>query len=106
MFWFPEPAFSSGVELFSRRRNSDEGLFRGKNHSGLFQIYRNKIGLDVAVEALRPYKERTKRSNRKMVLRYAEMNRVQRIARPLPGGNSVSNRHLAASVRQRLLNQC
>ncbi|ATE60081.1 transcriptional regulator [Thauera sinica] len=45
--------------------------------------YRNKIGLDVAIEALRDLmKSRTSRSNLDELWRYAEIDRVQRVIRP------------------------
>jgi hypothetical protein len=44
--------------------------------------YRNKIGLDVAVEALRAYRERTRKPNRAALIRFAQINRVQKVMRP------------------------
>jgi hypothetical protein len=38
--------------------------------------------MDVAVEALKGYRKQTKKPNLKMLLKYAEFNRVQRIMRP------------------------
>ncbi len=43
--------------------------------------FRNKIGLDVAIEALRLYRNR-QRINVSELFRYAEINRVARIMRP------------------------
>jgi hypothetical protein len=42
----------------------------------------NKIGLDIAVEALRAYRERTPKPNRAALTRFAQINRVQKIVRP------------------------
>jgi hypothetical protein len=44
--------------------------------------YRNKIGLDVAVQALRSYRERTSRPDVKLILTYARVNRVEKVMRP------------------------
>jgi hypothetical protein len=44
--------------------------------------FRNKIGMDIAIEALKAYREQTKKPNLKLQLKYAEFNRVQRIMRP------------------------
>lgn len=81
IFWFAEPSYNSGVEIV----HTDGLLMRiysaEKTIADCFK-YRNKIGLDIAVEALRTYRERTKRTNIKMLLQYAEINRVHRIIRP------------------------
>ncbi len=81
IFWFPEPAYSSGVETVPTDGIQVRVYSAEKTIADCFK-YRNKVGLDVAVEALRTYKEREKRPNLKMVLRYAEMNRAQRVIRP------------------------
>ena len=44
--------------------------------------YRNKIGLDVAIEALRAYRERTPKPNRAALTKFAQINRVQKVMRP------------------------
>jgi predicted transcriptional regulator of viral defense system len=44
--------------------------------------YRNKIGLDVAVEALREYREKKKKPDYKALLKFARVNRVQKIMAP------------------------
>jgi hypothetical protein len=44
--------------------------------------YRNKIGLDVAIEALRTYRERLSKVNLQSLAAYARINRVQRVIRP------------------------
>jgi hypothetical protein len=43
--------------------------------------YRNKLGLDTAVEGLRLYRER-KRLNVDALMRYATIDRVQNVMRP------------------------
>jgi predicted transcriptional regulator of viral defense system len=81
VFWYPEASFSTGVELitiddFPIRIYSPE-----KTIADCFK-YRNKIGLDVAIEALRTYRERTPKPNRAALTRFAQINRVQKIMRP------------------------
>jgi len=44
--------------------------------------YRNKIGLDVAIEALRAYRERKKKPDYQALTKFAQINRVQRVMRP------------------------
>jgi predicted transcriptional regulator of viral defense system len=44
--------------------------------------YRNKIGLDVAIEALRAWRDRKPKADFQSLSRFAQINRVQRIMRP------------------------
>jgi hypothetical protein len=44
--------------------------------------YRNKIGLDVAIEALRAWRERTKKPNFQALSKFARIDRVERVMRP------------------------
>ncbi|MEO8097592.1 MAG: hypothetical protein ABI811_07800 [Acidobacteriota bacterium] len=44
--------------------------------------YRNKIGLDVAIEALRTYRERPTKPNLRVLSKFAEIDRVQSVMRP------------------------
>jgi hypothetical protein len=44
--------------------------------------YRNKIGLDVAVEALRIYRQRTRKPDFQSLVKFAQINRVQKTMRP------------------------
>jgi hypothetical protein len=44
--------------------------------------YRNKIGLDVAVEGLREYREKKRKPNYKALLEFARMNRVEKVMMP------------------------
>jgi hypothetical protein len=44
--------------------------------------YRNKIGLDVAIEALRAYRERTRKPDFQALAKFAQVNRVQKVMRP------------------------
>jgi predicted transcriptional regulator of viral defense system len=80
VFWFAEPAFAQGIEThkvdnFSVRIYSPE-----KTLADCFK-YRNKIGLDVAVEALRLYRSQ-RRTRIGELMRYARICRVEKIIRP------------------------
>lgn len=44
--------------------------------------YRNKIGLDVAIEALRTYREWTRKPDCQALSRFAKVDRVERVMRP------------------------
>ena len=44
--------------------------------------YRNKIGLDVAIEALRAYRQRKQKPDFQALTKFAQINRVERIMRP------------------------
>src|SRR6202166_5002388 len=81
VFWFSEPAFSAGVQVI----NIDEVPIRiyspEKTIADCFK-YRNKVGLDIAIEALRTYRERNKRPNRRALVHYAQVCRVEKIMRP------------------------
>lgn len=54
--------------------------------------FRNKIGLDVALEALRDYR-RKYRSGMDDLWRFAKICRVTAVMRPLPRGARVSRKH-------------
>jgi hypothetical protein len=81
VFWFSEPAFSAGVQVI----NIDEVPIRiyspEKTIADCFK-YRNKVGLDIAIEALRTYREQHKRPNRRAFIHYAQVCRVEKIMRP------------------------
>jgi hypothetical protein len=44
--------------------------------------YRNKIGLDVAVEALRAWRDRKPKEDFQSLSKLARINRVERVMRP------------------------
>jgi hypothetical protein len=44
--------------------------------------YRNKIGLDVAIEGLRTYRERTRKPDYQALSRFAQVDRVEKVMRP------------------------
>ena len=47
--------------------------------------YRNKVGLDVAIQALRAYRERTKKPNLQHLSAFAKIDRVEKVMRPYLG---------------------
>src|SRR5215472_15589785 len=59
VFWYPEPSFRAGVEVISIDNVSVRIYSAEKSIADCFK-YRNKIGLDIAIEALRAYRERTR----------------------------------------------
>ena len=81
VFWYPEPSFRAGVEVAAIDDVSVKIYSVEKTIADCFK-YRNKIGLDVAIEALRTYRERTPKPNRSKLTKFAEINRVQKIMRP------------------------
>jgi predicted transcriptional regulator of viral defense system len=81
VFWYSEPSFRAGVEVVAIDDVSVRIYSPEKTIADCFK-YRNKIGLDVAIEALRAYRERSPNPNRTALLKFAQINRVQRIMRP------------------------
>ena len=80
VLWFSEPAFSAGVE-----RHQVEGIELhvyavAKTVADCFK-YRNKLGLDVALEALREG-WRAKRFTMDDLWHYAQVCRVAKVIRP------------------------
>lgn len=81
VYWYPEPSFRAGVEVATIDDVSVRIYSAEKTIADCFK-YRNKIGLDVAIEALRAYRERTSKPNRAALTKFAQINRVQKIMRP------------------------
>jgi predicted transcriptional regulator of viral defense system len=81
VFWFSEPSFSAGVDVVTLDGVPVRVYSPEKTIADCFK-YRNKIGIDVAIEALRNYRERTKRPDFKALTKYAQADRVQRVMRP------------------------
>jgi predicted transcriptional regulator of viral defense system len=81
VFWFSEPSFSIGVETVNVDRIPVRIYSAEKTIADCFK-YRNKIGLDVAVEALRAYREKKKKPNLNAILEFARVNRVQKVIMP------------------------
>ncbi len=81
VFWYPEPSLRAGVQIVTIDEVSVRVYSAEKTITDCFK-YRNKIGLDVAIEALRAYRERTPKPNRGALTKFAQINRVQNIMRP------------------------
>jgi len=81
VFWYPEPSFRAGVDVVKVDNVPVRIYSPEKTIADCFK-YRNKIGLDVAIEALRTYRERTRKPDFQALTKFAQINRVQRIMRP------------------------
>ena len=81
VFWYPEPSFRAGIEVITVDDVSIKIYSPEKTIADCFK-YRNKIGLDLAIEALRAYREHTPKPNRSALTRFAQINRVLKIMRP------------------------
>jgi predicted transcriptional regulator of viral defense system len=79
VFRFSE-AFDSGIEIHSFDRVNVRVYSAEKSLAHAFK-YRNKIGTDVAVEALRAYLSRRK-PRLEQILNHARASRVERVMRP------------------------
>ena len=80
VYRFSERAFETGVETVVMDGVPVRVYTAEKTIADCFK-YRNKIGLDVAMEALRRYQARRGASLRKL-LEYARVCRVERVLRP------------------------
>ncbi len=80
LFWFGTKAFTSGVEPHDADGLTLRVYSVEKTLADCFK-YRNKIGLDTALEALRLYRER-KPVKADDIVRYAEICRVRKVMRP------------------------
>lgn len=81
VFWYPEASFRAGIDVVTIDDVSVRVYSPEKTIADCFK-YRNKIGLDLAIEALRAYRERTRKPNRVALMKFAQLNRVQKIMRP------------------------
>lgn len=81
VFWYPEVSFHAGVAVMKVDDIPVRIYSAEKTIADCFK-YRNKIGLDLAVEALRAYRERTPKPNRVALTKFAQINRVQKVMRP------------------------
>jgi predicted transcriptional regulator of viral defense system len=81
VFWYPEPSFRAGVDVITIDDVPVRIYSPEKTIADCFK-YRNKIGLDLAVEALRAYRERTPKPSRAALTEFAQINRVQKVIRP------------------------
>jgi predicted transcriptional regulator of viral defense system len=81
VFWYSEPAFSAGVETIRVDEVPVRIYSPAKTIADCFK-YRNKIGQDIAVEALRRFRERQKKPDVRELLHFARICRVEGIMRP------------------------
>lgn len=81
VFWYSEPSFSAGIETVTMDEVPVRIYSPEKTIADCFK-YRNKIGLDLAIEALRAYRDRTPKPNFQALAKFAQINRVQKVMRP------------------------
>ena len=79
-FWFTGRAFTEGVEIRQLDGVPVRIYCREKTLADCVK-YRNKIGLDTVLEAIRLYKQ-SRRTNVEALMRYANVCRVAKVARP------------------------
>ena len=80
IFWFTGDAFTEGVEAHTLDHVSVLVYTPEKTLADCFK-YRHKLGLDVAVEALKLYRQR-RRMRLDELLRFARICRVEKVIRP------------------------
>ena len=81
VFWYSARSFSAGIDVVRIDRVRVRVYSPEKTIADCFK-YRNKIGLDVAIEALRAYRGRKRKRDFQAIVRYARIDRVERIIRP------------------------
>ena len=81
VFWYSERSFSAGVQSVAIDGIAVRIYSPEKSIADCFK-YRNKIGLDVAVQALRTYRERTRKPDLKLISRFARVDRVEKVIWP------------------------
>jgi len=81
VFWYSDPSFSAGIDAIWIDQVPAKMYSPEKTLADCFK-YRNKIGLDVAVEALRAYRERTRKPDFRALSRFAQIDRVEKVMRP------------------------
>lgn len=79
-FWFSGPAFHEGIEANKVDGASVRVYDPEKTLTDCFR-YRNQLGMDVVLEALRLWRER-RRKKLDALLKYARMRHVERAMRP------------------------
>lgn len=80
VYWFSGDAFSKGLGTHTIDGKRVRLYSAEKSIADAFK-YRNKIGMDVALEALRTWRSR-RRPNVNRLLKYARICRVERVMRP------------------------
>ncbi len=77
---FTDPVYNSGIEEHRIDGESVKVYSAEKTLADCFK-FRNKIGMDIALEALKLYRER-KKPNWDLVMQYARVCRVEKVIRP------------------------
>jgi predicted transcriptional regulator of viral defense system len=80
IFWFSGPAFEEGIERHDVDGRPMQVYSPEKTLVDCFK-YRNKIGLDVVLEALKLYRQR-KRFKADTLVYFARICRVEKVMRP------------------------
>ena len=80
MFWFTGKAFAEGIEIHELDGVNIRVYGAAKTVADCFK-YRNKLGLDVALEALRLYLQK-KRGHPDELVRFGRVCRVEKVMRP------------------------
>ncbi|MEJ2731413.1 MAG: type IV toxin-antitoxin system AbiEi family antitoxin domain-containing protein [Deltaproteobacteria bacterium] len=80
LYWFKDQAFTAGVDTHKLDGVDIRIYSPEKTLADCFK-FRNKIGLDTAVEAVRLYRER-RSVNVDALMRYAAICRVEKVMRP------------------------
>lgn len=80
VFWYSPQAWSAGVEVHTLDGTAIRVFDPAKTVADCFK-YRHKIGMDIALEALRSYRRRTD-FNVESLLRYARLLRIARVLQP------------------------
>ena len=79
-FWFSGPAFHEGIDTHTLDGVPVRIYDPEKTLADCFR-YRNQVGMDVVLEALRLWRER-RRKKLDVLLKYAHMRHVERAMRP------------------------
>jgi predicted transcriptional regulator of viral defense system len=80
IFWFSGQAFSDGIQIHKIDGVPVRIYSPEKTIADCFK-YRNKIGLDTAIEALKLYREK-KHFNSEELMKFARVCRVEKVMRP------------------------
>jgi predicted transcriptional regulator of viral defense system len=80
LYWFKDQAFTAGVDT-QKIDGVDIRIYSPEKTLADCFKFRNKIGLDTAVEAVRFYRER-RSVNVDALMRYASICRVEKVMRP------------------------
>lgn len=80
-YWFKEPAYSAGKKTTLVNGGVSVWMYSPEKTIADCFKFRNRIGPDVAIEALKLYLQK-KRSKPDELLKYAKICRVERIIRP------------------------